>query len=103
MLASDWVVAAHWVIYLVSIAAFLALPFSRVRRIAALWIAGLFVIQAIFHGCPMIDLQDHFLASEGMPLIREPMLTAVFAPDTGVQSVLSWLMAGAALIVAALG
>ena len=84
MSASEIVYLFHWVIYILSFVAFVLL-FTRYYRLGAIWIGVLFLVQTIFHGCPVVMLQNYFRVKEGLPPIIDGMLTDRFSSLIGVQ------------------
>lgn len=95
---SEWVNLFHWVVYLFSILTFVLL-LTPWRMWGAAWIAFLFFTQALFHGCVLIDIQNHFRVLEGSPPIRESMLTASFTSSIALQILFTWMIVVGALII----
>ena len=101
MLASDAVHLFHWVIYIGSIVALIAL-FSRYRKWGALWIAILFASQALFDGCLIVAWENYYRAKEGLPIISRDLLVDRFSSNHTIQIVLSVIIALLSIIIFAL-
>ena len=99
MLMSDFINDVHWVIYFIEIASFFLL-FSRFRMWAALWITGLFLTQAAFSGCIVVQTQNHFLLQEGLKPLPNVLLTDYFTSSTTLQTILSLLIAAVTMYLA---
>jgi hypothetical protein len=99
MLASQWVYLLHWGVYIGSFAAFLSL-LTPYRRWGAIWIAVLFLTQALFHGCLVVDLQNWFRVREGLVPIENGMLTDRFGASFWVQEMVSVMIGVFSLSIA---
>lgn len=98
MSASEMVDIFHWGVYLFSIVTFILLLTSW-RTWAAAWIAFLFFTQAIFRGCILIDLQNHFRVIEGLQPLNDSMLTASFTTSLFMQMVFTWMIILGAVVI----
>lgn len=96
MLPSEMIYILHWIIYIVSFAAFGAL-FTKYYKLGALWISVLFLVQTVWGGCPIVTIQNYFRVHEGMLPLENGLLTASLSSNPYVQYVLSALTAIAAL------
>ena len=99
MEAWQWVLAVHWVIYIASFVAFGVL-FTRFRKWGALWIGSLFLIQALWQGCPVVSLENYFRVREGLLPLENGLLTDRFGTSLGLQLALSYLTAFCAFALA---
>ena len=88
MPTSEIVHIFHWVIYILSFCAF-GLLFTKYYKWGAVYIGILFLIQTIFQGCPVVDLQNYFRIKEGLLPIQNGMLTDRFSDSHLVQSIIS--------------
>jgi hypothetical protein len=98
MEAWQWVLTFHWIIYIDSFIAF-ALLLTRYRRWGATWIAGLFGIQVLWQGCPVIDWENYYRAQMGLAPITNSLLTDRFGASIVVQNVVAVMVVLAALYI----
>jgi hypothetical protein len=97
-MASEIVYIFHWFIYLISFGAF-GLLFTKYKKWGAFWIAGLFLAQGLWHGCPVVDLQNYFRVQEGLPPIQNGLLTDRFSSNVDIQILLAFFMSAAASLI----
>jgi len=92
MSVSEWIHILHWAIYITSFIA-VALLFTHYRKWGAVWIAVLFLSQAVFHGCFVVDWQNYYRVKEGLSPITNGMLTDRFSSAIWVQAIMCYLVA----------
>ena len=88
----------HWGIYLGSFASLLAL-LTPYRRIGGLYIGTLFLTQAAFHGCIVVDLENYYRGLEVLPLLQNGLLTDRFTSDINGQIFISWIISLSAFAI----
>jgi len=63
-------------------------------------LAVLFLTQAIFHGCLVVDLQNYFRVREGLPPVSNGLLTDRLSSSVFIQTAISYAVGIAAAILA---
>ena len=96
---SELIHILHWIIYILSFCAF-GLLFTKYYKWGAVYIGILFLIQIIFNGCPVVDLQNYFRIQEGLLPIHNSMLVDRFSSNHIVQIVISGVISLVSFVMA---